>query len=128
MLALAVLPTVLIVVAALLVLLFVGGLIANARRRAVLRERLHAEIEAADEALAAARAEDRGWDRQTMESAAREALAARHAAGVIRELHLVQVVDRPGTDADEAVFRAHLADGREESLTLGRRDGVWVAV
>jgi nitrogen fixation protein FixH len=126
--ALAVLPTILIVVAALLIVLFVGGVIANARRRAALRERLHAEIEAADEALAAARAEDRGWDKATMEGAAREALVARHAGGAIRELHLVQVVDRPGTDADQAVFRVHLADGREESLTLGRRDGAWVAL
>jgi hypothetical protein len=33
----------------------------------------------------------------------------------------VQVVDRPGTDEDEAVF---MADGQE--LRLGRRNGEWV--
>ncbi|HEU4974666.1 MAG TPA: hypothetical protein VFT50_06215 [Baekduia sp.] len=127
-LALAVLPTVLIVVAALLVLLFVGGLIANARRHAADRERLRARVEAADEALAAARAQDRGWERSAMEAVARAALEAGPTTGAVRELHLVRVLDRPGTDADEAEFRALLADGREETLTLGRRDGTWVVV
>ena len=35
---------------------------------------------------------------------------------------LVQVVDRPGVDEDEAVFHA---DG--ETLTMGRRGGEWAA-
>lgn len=128
MLALAVLPIVLIALGALLLVLFLGGLVANARRRAVLRERLRKELEAADAALATARAQDRGWDRAIMESVARTAIEERHAAAAIHALHLVQVVDRPGTDEDQAVFRVQLADGRQESLTLGRRDGRWVAV
>ncbi len=41
-------------------------------------------------------------------------------------LQLVQVVDRPGTDEDQAVFRA-VTDSGERTLVLGRRDGAWVA-
>ena len=40
----------------------------------------------------------------------------------------MQVVDQPGTDADQAVFRVLGADGAEHTVTLGRRDGAWVAV
>ncbi|MDX6731448.1 MAG: hypothetical protein QOC54_1396, partial [Baekduia sp.] len=89
-----------------------------------LDERLGAQIAAADAALADARAEDRGWDRATIEAAARAAIAPREA----RELQLVQVLDRPGTDADQAVFHVVGADGQESTVTLGRRDGAWVAV
>jgi hypothetical protein len=112
----------------LLVLLFVGGFIATSRRRQAQRERLHARVEEADAALAQARASDRGWDRAVIEAAAREAFAARHGGKTPAELHLVQVVDKPGTDADQAVFRAVVDLGRDETITLGRRDGAWVAV
>jgi hypothetical protein len=110
-----------IVVAA--VLLFAGGLYASGRRRDKLADSLLARIEAADAALADARAQDRGWERATIEAAARAAVS-----GDVRELHLVQVVDKPGTDADQAVFRAVGADGAESTVTLGRRDGAWVAL
>ena len=40
-----------------------------------------------------------------------------------RRSTLVQVVDRPGTDDDKAVFRSA---GRRQRLALGRRDGDWV--
>lgn len=126
MLAASVLPIVIGALAVVLVLLFIGGYIASGRRNQALARRLHDEIEAADAALAAARAQDRGWEREKIESAAREAFSAR-GAGEIKELHLVQVVDRPGTDADEAVFRALTADGRDETVVLGRREGAWVA-
>jgi hypothetical protein len=36
------------------------------------------------------------------------------------------VVDRPGTDADEAVFRVNDGD-RGEDVVLGREGGQWVA-
>jgi uncharacterized membrane protein YccC len=112
------------IVVVLAVVLFVGGYVANARRHKTMDERLRAQIEVADSALADARAQDRGWDRATIEAAARAALAPRE----VRELQLIRVVDRPGTDADEAVFRAVSADGAESTVTLGRRDGAWVAV
>jgi hypothetical protein len=113
------------VLAVLIVLLFVGGLIANARHRRALEARLRQEIAAANEALAEARAADRGWDPQTMEAAAREAFAALHPGVEPTAVHLVQVVDKPGTDEDLAVFRIEAA-GRQEHITLGRRDGRWI--
>jgi predicted DNA repair protein MutK len=112
------------VIVVVAVLLFAGGLYASGRRRDKLADGLLARIEAADAALADARAQDRGWERATIEAAARAAIAPQE----VRELHLVQVVDKPGTDADQAVFRVVGADGAENTVTLGRRDGAWVAV
>jgi hypothetical protein len=112
------------VVIVLLVVLFIGGYVVLGRRRVATDAELRARIEAADAALAEARAQDRGWERATIEAAARAAVAPRDVA----QLHLVQVVDKPGTDADQAVFRVVAADGSESTLTLGRRDGAWVAL
>ena len=126
MLATSALPIIVGVIVLLLLVLFVGGYVASGRRREALRERLKAEIEAADAALAEARASDRGWDRAVMEAAARDAFTAGHPGKTAHELHLVQVVDRPGTDADEAVFRIVDQGCHEATVTLGRRDGAWV--
>jgi hypothetical protein len=112
------------VIAVLALILFFGGLIANGRREAALGADLHARIEAADAALADARAQDRGWERAAIEAAARLAVAPRE----VRELQLIQVVDQPGTDADQAIFRVVGTDGDERTVTLGRRDGAWVAI
>ena len=108
----------------ILLLFFLGGSYALNRRRSAMDAELRARIEAADAALAQARAQDRGWERETIEAAARAAVAPRE----VEQLHLVQVVDKPGTDADQAVFRAVHGDGSETTVTLGRRDGAWVAV
>jgi hypothetical protein len=112
------------VVIVLLIVFFVGGYIALGRRWAAQEADLRARVEAADAALAEARALDKGWERATIEAAARAAVAPDEP----RELHLVQVVDKPGTEADQAVFRVVGADGSERTLTLGRRNGAWVAV
>lgn len=112
------------VVVLILLLLFLGGYAVLGRRRAADEADLRARVEAADAELAVARAEDKGWERETIEAAARLAVAPREVA----KLHLVQVVDQPGTDADQAVFRVIHADGGEQTLTLGRRDGAWVAL
>ena len=116
----SVLAIILIVFAVLVVVLGVGGYIANARRREREQASLIARAEQADQHLAEAHAQDKGWERAGLEAAARAIYAQRHG-GEPRELHLVQVVDRPGTDEDEAVF---MADGRE--LRLGRSQGEWV--
>jgi predicted cobalt transporter CbtA len=108
----------------LLVVFFIGGYIATNRRREAMDAELRARIEAADAALAAARAQDRGWERETIEAAARAAVAPSE----VRNLHLVQVIDKPGTDADQAVFRVVGTDGSEQTVTLGRHDGAWVPV
>lgn len=123
-LAVSTLGIVVIVVIAVLILLFAGGVIATGRRRASLADNLRERIEGADAALADARAQDKGWERATLETAARAAVAPRDVVA----LHLIQVVDKPGTDADQAVFRAEHADGDATTVILGRRDGAWVAV
>jgi uncharacterized membrane protein len=115
------LAAVLIVIAVVLLLLFIGGYIANGRRRQAERAALHERTRAANEHLAQAHAEDKGWERSTMEAAARAAYAQRKGVEP-RSIDLVQVVDRPGTDEDKAIF---MADGDE--LVLGRRDGQWTA-
>ncbi len=117
---------VILVVLALLALLAIGGAIATARRTRAREAQLQARVREANEALAAAHAEDKGWERETLEAAAREVFAARPAGGRVRSLELVQVVDRPGTDDDQAVFRV-LTDAGEQRIVLGRRDGRWVA-
>jgi hypothetical protein len=109
----------------LVILLAIGGYIAITRRTQASTHDLLAEVRRADEALAAAHAEDKGWERTGLEAAARSAYAEAHGDDEVRELHLVQVVDRPGTDDDQAVFRV-VTDSGERTLVLGRRDGAWV--
>jgi hypothetical protein len=119
--ALAILILVVVVVLAVLV---GGGLIASARRARAEEPELRARLQEADRQLAAARAQDRGWERATMETAVRRAFAARSPAEP-RELLLLQVVDRPGTDDDEAVFRV-VTDAGAEDVRLVRRAGDWL--
>jgi hypothetical protein len=111
----------LLVLAAIVVLLVVGGFIVSGRRNRANRARLLREIEQANQALAEAHAADNGWERQGLEAAARAAFAE----GAVEELHLVQVIDRPGTDADEAIFRVVGAGGRESRLVLARTGDAW---
>jgi hypothetical protein len=115
-----------IVVVVLLVLLIVGGVIANARRARSGEHDLHVALGEADRALALARAEDRGWDREAMEAAARVAFAARSPVE-IGQLLLLQVVDRPGMEEDQALFRVVTDAGSEEILLVRDADGAWGA-
>ena len=112
-----------IVVVVLLVLLIVGGVIANGRRAREQEDETLSAVREADQALALARASDRGWERAVLEAAAREAFAARSPAEV-RELLLMRVVDRPGTEEDQALFRVVTDVGSEEIL-LVRHGGAW---
>ncbi|HEX7297752.1 MAG TPA: hypothetical protein VF257_02020 [Solirubrobacteraceae bacterium] len=114
-----------IVVVSLLVLLFVGGLVANARRTREEAGDLRATLLEADRALAQARAADRGWERAALEAAARDAFAARSPVDV-RELQLLKVIDRPGTEHDQALFRVVTDVGSEEIL-LARRGDAWTS-
>ena len=110
----------------LAVVLFIGGYIVAGRRRDASTEQLLDAIKSADEALAQARAGDRGWDLSLLQAAARTAYANRFEGREPEELHLIQVVDKPGTESDEAVFRA--IDGhRREDVVLGREGDRWVA-
>jgi hypothetical protein len=114
---------VLIVVVLLVIVLAAGGAIAQRRRMERNTRAFEENLQKVNEELAAARAQDRGWERETLERAAREAYASRHPGAGSPDLTLVRVLDRPGTDDDKAVFQ--VGDGRER-LTLGRRSGDWV--
>ena len=109
---------------ALLLLALFGALAASIRNRR-RRERFGSSLDEVDRSLADARATDRGWERGVLEAAARRAFEAERPGAEIHELTLVQVVDRPGTEEDKAVFRVVATDIRVH-LTLGRVGGEWV--
>jgi hypothetical protein len=114
----SVLGIVLVVIVVVVALLVAGGLVISRRRARAHAGGMRHELEEANLALASAHAEDKGWHRDRLEQAAREAFAERSAADV-RELQLVQVVDRPGTEDDQAVFRV-ITDHGSEYLHLAR--------
>ncbi|HYM56664.1 MAG TPA: hypothetical protein VES79_01765 [Solirubrobacteraceae bacterium] len=118
-------PTWLIVILAVLALLAVGGAMARRQQLQRTRGRFDANLLQVNNDLAAAHAEDRGWERAALDDAARRAYAEQRPGADQGEMVLMQVIDRPGTDQDKAVYRFG-ADGRHERLTLGRRDGQWV--
>jgi hypothetical protein len=105
---------------ALVIILAIGGIVGRRRQLAATRDRFETHLAQVNRDLAAAHAEDRGWAREGLEAAARAAYAEQRGAEP-PELTLVQIVDRPGTDEDKAVF----AVGAER-LTLGRAGGDWV--
>jgi hypothetical protein len=104
----------------LVILLAIGGSIGRRRQLAATRDRFEAHLAEVNRDLAAAHAEDRGWARDGLETAARAAYAEQRGSEP-PELTLIQIVDQPGTEDDKAVF----AIGAER-LTLGRADGDWV--
>ena len=122
-------PTWLIVVLgvffALVIVLAVGGAYARRRQLEASRGRFDEHLAQINQDLAAAHAQDRGWARDGLEAAARAAYTAERAGAEPDDLTLVQIIDRPGTDDDRAVFRVTSGD-REERLTLGRQAGEWV--
>ena len=95
-------PTWLIIVLVVLLILAVGGAIA-ARRHGGPEGHFERSLAQVNRDLAAAHAEDNGWERDTLEAAARRVYAAERGSEPA-ELDLVQVIDRPGTDDDHAVF------------------------
>jgi len=123
--AVSTLGIVLLVLLALIVFLVAGGYIAATRRARQREVALRRELEQAEQAFAQARALDKGWDRDILADAARDAAAARFGDAAVGVPLLVQVLDRPGTDADQAIFHIKTADGTEHRMTLGRSGGVW---
>jgi hypothetical protein len=117
-------PTWLIIVLVVLAVLAVGGAIARRAQLARTRPAFDDSLERVNRDLAQAAAEDRGWDRDTLETAARAAFAAERGVAP-DELVLVEVRDRPGIEEDQAVFRAEQG-GAAHRLTLGRSGGSWV--
>ena len=118
------LEIVVLAVVVLVVLLALGGVVANARRRRVVEVDFAQQVEAANAQLAAAAADDRGWAREILEAAARDAWEREHPGEEILELALVEVTDRPGTEQDAALFQV---TGREHAgrVALARRGDAW---
>ena len=119
------LEIIILVIVVLVAVLIAGGYVITGRRQRADEGALKTELEAANEALALARASDKGWERSLLDTACRAAFAERSAAE-IRDLQLVQVVDKPGTEDDQAVFRVVTEHG-SEYLHLDRRGDAWVA-
>ena len=107
----------------LVVVLAVGGAYGRRRQLERSRGRFDERLARVNQELAAAHADDRGWAREGLEAAARAAYAGARDGAEPAGLTLVQIIDRPGTDEDKAVF--HVA-GDDEQLTLGRQNGEWV--
>ena len=101
-----------------------GGIIARNRQLASTRPAFERALAQVEQDLVAAAASDRGWDRSVLEAAARQIVAERFGSDP-EELTLVEVIDKPGTDQDQAVFTAHVG-GKPERVVLGRREGDWV--
>jgi uncharacterized membrane protein len=113
-----------LIIVIVLVVLIVGGIIGRFTWLRRTESRFRARLEQANHDLAEAAAEDRGWDRERLEEAARRGYAEQHGTEP-SELLLVEVVDRPGTEDDLAVFRCE-TEGARHTVTLGRHGDEWV--
>lgn len=117
-----------LIVLGLIVLIAVLLGFAGARRRDERRApHWEQHVRAADAALADAAVTDRGWHRETMEQAARAALAELRPDWAPRDLLLVLVDDKPGVDEDRAHFVAVSEGGDEARVVLARQGDLWVA-
>jgi hypothetical protein len=126
-LAISTLAIVLIAVGAVIAILLVLGFLgarARDRRQAGAWEE---HVRSADGALAQAAASDRGWQRETMEQAARSALEQSRPGWSYVDLHLVLVDDRPGIEEDRAHFVAVGDGGEEARVVLAREGDRWTA-
>ncbi len=125
-LAVSTLGIVLIAFAALVLIGLLLGLAGVRARDRRIAPHWEEHVAAADSALEQARAADRGWHREVMEQAAREALEESRPGWSYRDLHLVLVDDRPGVTEDRAQFMA-IGDDGEVRVALARQDDRWVA-
>jgi hypothetical protein len=118
-------PTWLIIVIVVLILLAAGGILARSQQLKRSRPAFERNLAQVERDLVAAAAADRGWDREHLEAAARR-IGSEQLGSEPEELTLIEVLDRPGTDQDEAVFDVR-AGGQRHRLVLGRKDGDWIA-
>jgi hypothetical protein len=125
-LGLSTLGIILIVLGAIVLLFVIGGALGVARRSRVQGATFAEHVEAADSALEQARALDKGWHRETMEEAARAAIAESRPGWGFDDLHLVLVDDRPGVSEDRAHFMAMGSDAAVRVI-LAREGDRWVA-
>lgn len=113
-------PIWLIIILAVLAVLAVGGFIARRRQLERTEPFFRARLEELNEQLAAAHAEDRGWDPDVVRAVAVRVYTEQRGAEP-SDLELWQVIDKPGTEDDKIVFHIE-----SELLTLGRSNGDWV--
>jgi len=120
------LAVILIVAALVVITLLVLATLAVRKRMEQARPDYERHLAAADHALEAARASDKGWDRSVMEDVARAALNEHRPGWDYRSLDLVLVDDRPGVAEDRAHFEA--SDGDQRLLiVLTRGEAGWTA-
>jgi type II secretory pathway pseudopilin PulG len=119
------LEIVVLAIVLLLALLALGGAIAQRRRLAATEAQFRAMLEQANHDLAAAHAADNGWEPGGLEAAARQAFAEIAPGEEITQISLIQVVDKPGIEEDEAVFHIETREGSHR-ITLRRRGDDWV--
>jgi hypothetical protein len=117
---------VLLVVVCLLLLLAAGGALARRRQLEETESDFREHLDAVNRDLATAHAADRGWDQERLESVARAAWLERSGGREPDSITLWEVVDHPGTDHDQAVYRI-TGDGAEAMITLGRTGDRWHA-
>lgn len=117
---------ILLIVAGVLIVVALLGAMLTTRRNRAGAEHFSESLMAMDRQLASAVAEDHGWERRTLDAAARKEFAAQRSGEKVTALDLVQIVDEPGTDSDLAIYRVTTAAGTRH-LTLGRREGDWYA-
>jgi hypothetical protein len=118
------LAIVLIVLGALILIFLVGGLIHSRRR--LNDPALEERIRAADQALAHARASDKGWDRALLDEATRRCLSEQRPELRVRDLYLVHVDDRPGVEEDRAHMLAVCGDDQARVVLTRNPAGDWV--
>ena len=111
---------------AVVVVLVATGLLASRRRDESHAGDYRRHLLEADEALERAKAMDKGWDRETLDAAARAAIEQARPGWPYDELHLVLVDDREGVAEDRAHLVA-LGSGGETRVILARQDGAWNA-
>ena len=116
---------VLVVLALLIVLLAIGGYVAVRRRERRGEPAFRVAVEEANRKLAAAHAEDKGWDPAGLREAAARLFEEQHPDAGVRDMQLIAVEDLPGIDEDRAVFRFDTDDDRVHHLTVGRTPDGW---
>lgn len=120
------LAVILILAALVVIVLLVLATLAVRKRMERAQPDYARHLAAADHALEAARASDKGWDRSVMEDVARAALNEHSPGWDFRSLDLVLVDDRPGVSEDRAHFEASDGD-RRLLVVLTRGEAGWTA-
>jgi hypothetical protein len=110
---------------AVLILLAIGGAVVTARRRRRTAGEFQLSVEHVNRALADAHAQDKGWEPEHLAAVARQAFEAERPGVTVLEQMLVAVVDLPGVEEDQAVFRL-VTEAGESRMTLDRdAAGAW---